>query len=185
MIPFSFFLLIPGAELLLPLWLSVFPNSLPSQFISETDRINNFYKRKEKQIVAVEKLAVYWPVSFSKLLKDPNLEEEDRPAIKELRHMFRNKKALPTDLLQYRWIFKKYGSFKQFNTKSLIHVCEFMSHEPVTGLNTINRVIKMPLNLIQKLTKVRMPKLELKHDQNRFLNAYVKYFVVRDIELLF
>lgn len=30
MIPFSFFLLIPGAELLLPFWLSIFPNSLPS-----------------------------------------------------------------------------------------------------------------------------------------------------------
>jgi LETM1 and EF-hand domain-containing protein 1 len=30
MIPFSFFLIVPGAELLLPFWLSIFPNSLPS-----------------------------------------------------------------------------------------------------------------------------------------------------------
>lgn len=31
-IPFSMFILIPGAELLLPAWLMVFPNSIPSQF---------------------------------------------------------------------------------------------------------------------------------------------------------
>lgn len=30
MIPFSFFLLIPGGELFLPIWLNIFPNSLPS-----------------------------------------------------------------------------------------------------------------------------------------------------------
>ena len=29
-IPFSLFIIIPGAELLLPAWLVVFPNSIPS-----------------------------------------------------------------------------------------------------------------------------------------------------------
>ncbi len=38
-IPFSIFLIIPGAELLLPAWLVVFPNSIPSQFMSEDARI--------------------------------------------------------------------------------------------------------------------------------------------------
>jgi len=33
-IPFSLFIIIPGAELLLPAWLVVFPNSIPSQFLS-------------------------------------------------------------------------------------------------------------------------------------------------------
>lgn len=38
MIPFSFFLIIPGMELALPAYLKIFPNSLPSQFESDSDR---------------------------------------------------------------------------------------------------------------------------------------------------
>lgn len=34
-IPFSIFMIVPGAELLLPAWLVIFPNSIPSQFLSE------------------------------------------------------------------------------------------------------------------------------------------------------
>lgn len=30
MIPFSFFIVVPGAEALLPAYLKIFPNSLPS-----------------------------------------------------------------------------------------------------------------------------------------------------------
>jgi hypothetical protein len=45
MIPFSMFLLIPGAELALPLWLKIFPNSMPSQFLSEDDKLTKFNSR--------------------------------------------------------------------------------------------------------------------------------------------
>lgn len=38
-IPFSIFIIVPGAELLLPAWLVVFPNSIPSQFMSDDARI--------------------------------------------------------------------------------------------------------------------------------------------------
>jgi len=37
-IPFSIFIIVPGAELLLPAWLVVFPNSIPSQFLSDEAR---------------------------------------------------------------------------------------------------------------------------------------------------
>ena len=79
MIPFSFFLIVPGAELLLPFWLSIFPNSLPSQFISEADRMSQFTSRREKQTIAAEKLIYIWPNYFSKLLKDNSVDEDDKP----------------------------------------------------------------------------------------------------------
>jgi LETM1 and EF-hand domain-containing protein 1 len=44
MIPFSAFLLIPGGELLLPAYLKVFPNSLPSQFVSGDIRKKKFHE---------------------------------------------------------------------------------------------------------------------------------------------
>jgi LETM1 and EF-hand domain-containing protein 1 len=41
-IPFSFFIIIPGAEILLPPFLVIFPNSIPSQFMSEEARSKKF-----------------------------------------------------------------------------------------------------------------------------------------------
>lgn len=37
-VPFSFFLIVPGAELALPAWIMIFPNSIPSQFLSDKER---------------------------------------------------------------------------------------------------------------------------------------------------
>jgi len=41
-VPFSVFILIPGLELLLPAFLLVFPNSIPSQFLSDDAREKKF-----------------------------------------------------------------------------------------------------------------------------------------------
>lgn len=117
-----------------------------------------------------------YPVYFNKLLKEPELDDEDRPALKELSELIRSRSALPTDLLQYRFLFKKYGSFRRFNAKQLVSISHFMSHEPVTGLKTINNILKLPLTLVNKLTKKQI-KFELKYDSNWLLSAYAKVFI--------
>ena len=185
MIPFSFFLIVPGAELLLPFWLSIFPNSLPSQFISEADRLSQFKSRRQKQTIAAEKLIYIWPNYFSKLLKDNRVDEEDKPLIKKLRDVIRNEKALPTDLLEYRFLFNKYCSFKQFQVKYLLQVSHFMSHEPVTGLTIINRVLKLPSSIIKKFLNINIPVFQLNYEQHWLIEAYVKLMVKRDLNLLF
>jgi LETM1 and EF-hand domain-containing protein 1 len=48
-IPFSLFIIIPGAELLLPAWLVVFPNSIPSQFMSDDAKSQQFKKMTERR----------------------------------------------------------------------------------------------------------------------------------------
>jgi hypothetical protein len=47
-VPFSLFILIPGGEALLPAWIMVFPNSIPSQFMSETEREQKFEEMRDK-----------------------------------------------------------------------------------------------------------------------------------------
>ena len=47
-VPFSLFLLIPGAELFLPAWVMIFPNSVPSQFVGDEERNKKFIKLKEQ-----------------------------------------------------------------------------------------------------------------------------------------
>jgi hypothetical protein len=68
---------------------------------------------------------------------------KDIPDISALVATLRNEKSLPTDFLQYRHIFRKYARFRNFDTKTLIHMANFMAIEPVTGLNTINNIIRI------------------------------------------
>ena len=67
MIPFSAFLIIPGAELLLPVYLNIFPNAMPSQFVSGDDLKLQFSSRHSKQEEAAIKLGKIWPVYLAKL----------------------------------------------------------------------------------------------------------------------
>lgn len=113
-IPFSFFVIVPFAEFLFPAWLVIFPNSIPSQFLDKADREKKFKQLKDKQKDAAEKLLYIWPNYLSKLAKDPLVTDKDKVAIKELAAAIRGEKALPTDLLQYRQLFQKYGQFKDF-----------------------------------------------------------------------
>ena len=41
--------------------------------------------------------------------------------------MIKRDDYMPTDLLEYRQLFAKYGKFRMFKTKSLMHMANFMS----------------------------------------------------------
>ena len=60
-VPFSLFLIIPGAEIFLPAWIMIFPNSIPSQFVSDGERDKKFQALKDLQENAAEKLEYILP----------------------------------------------------------------------------------------------------------------------------
>jgi hypothetical protein len=140
---------VPGAELLLPAWLVIFPNSIPSQFLSDESRQKQFNLAIERRKAASDKLVYILPKYLNDLEKDPSVAEEDKKKIRELKHVFRAKNLLPTDLLQYRVIFTKYVSFRFFSATTLLHIGHFMGLNPVTGLNTINNILR--------IAKVKIP----------------------------
>jgi LETM1 and EF-hand domain-containing protein 1 len=142
-IPFSFFIIVPGAEILLPPFLMVFPNSVPSQFMSEQQRAQKFEEIKQRRIKAGQYLVQQLPTFLSSLEKDAQIPEKDIPAIRNLKKDLKKPKLLPTDLLQYKPIFKRYLDFRLFNVKQLQKMAYFMSLEPVTGLNTVNNILKI------------------------------------------
>jgi LETM1 and EF-hand domain-containing protein 1 len=47
---FSFFIIVPFAELYLPAYLLIFQNSKPSQFLSDTARNKKFIEIKERRL---------------------------------------------------------------------------------------------------------------------------------------
>lgn len=169
-IPFSIFIIVPGAELLLPAWLVVFPNSIPSQFLSDDARYKQFKQMTERRNAAAEKLLYILPKYLYGLEKDQSVEADDKEKVRQLKHILRSENLLPTDLLQFRQLFQKYAQFKYFGPPTLLHIAHFMSLEPVTGLNTLNNLlrvfkVKIPLDapIIRIFTKMIM---------TRSLNAY-------------
>jgi len=108
-IPFSLFIIIPGAELLLPAWLVVFPNSIPSQFLSEEARYKQFKQMTERRTKAAEKLIYVLPKFLYSLEKDELVDVADREEIKRLKHILRSDNVLPTDLLNFRHLFSRYA----------------------------------------------------------------------------
>ena len=172
-IPFSFFIVVPFAEFLLPAWLIIFPNSIPSQFlnISEEEK-NKQLKMKvtETRNMAVEKLLFIMPKYLTGLENDPSIEQEDKQMIKPLKSILKSENTLPTDLLYFRHLFEKYFAFSQFPATTLVYFCNFMGFEPVTGLGAINNILKyMKLNVSLEAPVVR---LFTKFMIQRSLNLY-------------
>ena len=162
-IPFSIFIIVPGAELLLPAWLVVFPNSIPSQFLSEEARYKQFKLMTERRTQAAEKLLYFLPKYLYALEKDESIDKEDKDQLKMLKHVLRSENTLPTDLLQFRALFTKYAQFKYFQPQNLLRIANFMGLNPVTGLNTLNNIlrvfkVKIPLDapVIKYLTQMIM-----------------------------
>jgi LETM1 and EF-hand domain-containing protein 1 len=86
-IPFSFFLIIPGLEFLLPAWLIIFPNSVPSQFQSEERQIKLLKEAEEQRDVSAEKLVYIIPLYLKTLEKNTAIPDDDMKQIKELRNL--------------------------------------------------------------------------------------------------
>ena len=62
----------------MPAWLVVFPNSIPSQFLSEDARIKQIKLMTERRQIAAEKLLYILPKYLYALEKDPSVDQEDK-----------------------------------------------------------------------------------------------------------
>lgn len=93
---------------------------------------------------------ISYPNYFNDLRKDDHVEEEDREMIGKFAADLKKPYLLPTDLLVYKQIFKRYAKFGHFPVDKLEKIAQFLSIEPVTGFNTINNILglfrlKIPL----------------------------------------
>jgi hypothetical protein len=142
-IPFSVFIIIPGLELLLPAWLLIFPNSIPSQFQSESSKNQKLNELVEKQKISCEKFLRMYPNRITEILKDKEVIEKDKERLIILKNYLKKCDVMTTELLEYRELFNKYLDFSHAPPKIIMLACNIMSLQPITGLNTINNLIKL------------------------------------------
>lgn len=140
-IPFSLFLIIPGGELFIPPYLMIFPNSMPSQFMDSAQRNKRFKQIKHTRDEAAKKLMISYPNYFNDLRKNDHVLEEDSETITKFAKDLKKPYLLPTDLLIYKQIFKRYAQFQHFPIQKLVKIAQFLGIEPVTGFNTINNIL--------------------------------------------
>ena len=81
----------------------------------------------KQQNDSAEKLLYIIPGYFAKLVRDDAVDKNDVSELAALVAILRKEDALPTDFLQYRNLFRKYANFKNFDTKTLMHMAHFMS----------------------------------------------------------
>ena len=60
LVPFAMFVIIPFAELLLPIALKIFPNLLPSTYESTVDRQKKLAKLKKPERLLLSLLKILW-----------------------------------------------------------------------------------------------------------------------------
>jgi hypothetical protein len=140
--------------------------------MSAEQRKKKFQELQLQKEKAAEKLNYILPQYLYQLYKTKDLIEEDKLKIEELRSCLEDEHyVLPTELLTYRNIFQKYGEFKYMPVKSLMHVAHFMGLQPVTGLNTINNLLKY--------TKLNIPL------DAPVVKIFTKLMLVRELNLYF
>ena len=68
----------------------------------------------ERKNMAAEKLLYILPKYLYSLDKDLHIQKQDRDRIKQLKYILRSENLLPTDLLHFRHLFRKYAQLKFF-----------------------------------------------------------------------
>jgi hypothetical protein len=111
------------------------------------------------------------PSHFKKLINCSYVDESDLKDIHKLIGTIKDEDSLPTDFLQFRHIMRRYAKFTMFETKQLVHMAHFMSVQPVTGLNTLNNILRFTGSQI----RVDLP----------FIKEITRLIVSRELNMLF
>jgi len=132
-IPFSFFIIIPFAELLLPVFIRIFPNMLPSTFF-ENSYDNATLSRKLK---AKQEMASFFQEVVQRRTKQILQEEDhaDFDRAKELQ-VFQQKLMEGTEfpsakeVLRFSKLFKNEFKFENMDSENLESMCRILGLKP-------------------------------------------------------
>ncbi|KAG5422035.1 hypothetical protein I9W82_001128 [Candida metapsilosis] len=137
LVPFAVFVLIPFAELLLPVALKLFPNMLPSTYESKKDRQLKKNKLKKTRNAASEYIKQTMEQSGLKLSK--KITDSERENFVQFFHAISMGKNPTRDqLIQVARLFKNDQVLDNLSRHQLVAMCKYMSLRPF-GTDSILR----------------------------------------------
>ena len=131
LVPFSLFVIIPLAELLLPVYLLLFPNAMPQPFMPEEVILKERVNFRKKQEEAHKELKQILKNTLSEFGYDPT-----NTSYEQLHDAFINNRELILQKL----------NFDNLDSESLKRACEFLMIEHFDGTNIINQLYKHTVN---------------------------------------
>ena len=143
MVPFSFFVTIPFAELLLPSYLRLFPNALPNGFRTPLqikqvkDNLKSTQKNSHKKLhKMINKYLIEQGVEIRKLDQEEKIDE------------FVNRATN----------FQGKLTISQMDSETLIKIGEFLGLNMITGTKTLstlyNSTLNIPTNVLNRCNKM-------------------------------
>lgn len=150
MIPFSFFVIVPFSELLLPPCLYLFPNMIPSTFLSKSKFEARMAEVMHQRPLVSDSIHGYM-LERSKTFKDtyPELADSLRKSPRDL---------TLKSLEPYVDAFSNELPFSKMTNEQLMVTCSFLGLEPWTGFKTFDRAVMVPVSFLLKLIRVSFPR---------------------------
>ncbi|KAI3405347.2 hypothetical protein KGF56_001844 [Candida oxycetoniae] len=137
LVPFAMFVIIPFAELLLPVALKLFPNLLPSTYESKQDRQKKKAKLRKTRNAASEYIKQTMEQSGLKLSK--KITDSEREAfIQFFEAISLGKNPTREQLIQVARLFKNDQVLDNLSRHQLVAMCKYMSLRPF-GTDSILR----------------------------------------------
>lgn len=137
LVPFSMFILVPFAELLLPIALKLFPNLLPSTYESKLDRLKKKNMLSKTRVSASEYIKKTMEESGLKLSK--KISEKEREAFVSFFHTISmGKNPTREHLIQVARLFKNDQVLDNLSRTQLVAMAKYMSLRPF-GTDSILR----------------------------------------------
>lgn len=193
-IPYAFFIVVPGAELLIPPYFLFFPNASPTPFMNEQKVAARLKKAEDRQKAAFEHLSKKFKPLFG-----PQYERiavltaalKDDPFNVELRRELSELDAYIHHELIKNWSrFQKKLRFANMKIDDLDFVLKFMFFDYVDGVHIINVLLNLHKKIANfVLTKVFKSKPRFAMTRYTFdvfpLNEMRKYFLRKQLAMQF
>lgn len=185
-IPFSILLALPGGELVIPPYIGLFPNSIPSQFLNEKSIGKKNEKKEEMQKEAFEalykKIQSFFNAEFeeiAKLKKEIKANPFDRELYRRIADI---DKEISRELIE-NWVkYQKKLKFNNLSIDEMDYVMKFMFVDYIKGVHIVNLMMNLhrkTYNLIQgRFFKTKKPLKLTRYTFNFFpLNMTRKLFL--------
>jgi hypothetical protein len=175
--PYSLFLTIPFMELLLPLYLVIFPNSIPSQFFSEKTigEINNAFKMKQKKGYQIlkSKLYIVFKEDFIKIKKEINIIKDNENDLEIKNRILQLDKELMKKI-DNEWdsYYSKKLKFRYLNSKEKEAILNLFYIEYITGTNLINLVVNIPKSIYKYSYRL----IKQEYPETKYIKVHIPFF---------
>lgn len=141
-VPFTFFIVIPLAEILLPAYILLFPNAYPTHFLSSQQKKERIKKLDKRQYDAHKTLLEY--LKSALIVNSADIHDLLEKDILKLRKLLEDNKQF----------IEKYLNLRDMDSDTLILFANYLDIEIITGTHLINEIVKYTIHLPRILMNI-------------------------------